>query len=267
MKSSENYQIELFSQEASRDHASHFPLPGSKEARRTTATSGRRCYELYPKSGPLGLLQKMLLESSNWHSTKRYLTWKVKATKQSRLIFQLAVSMPRISDSEYGLWATPCSMDHMNPKTDKAALKEATEIRPGRTNWCNLRDQVTRGKTINKDFWPTPRNCTAMSATITPESVHAENRFPNLETVVGQRMWPTPTVQDSQNNAGPSQFRRNSLPLNAAAGGTLNPTWVEWLQGYPLNWTDIGIQNQTSQESQQTKIEIEPTDLEASETQ
>jgi hypothetical protein len=28
-------------------------------------------------------------------------------------------------------------------------------------------------------------------------------------------MWPTPTVQDSANNGGPSQFRRNSLPLNA----------------------------------------------------
>lgn len=28
--------------------------------------------------------------------------------------------------------------------------------------------------------------------------------------------WPTPTVQDSANNGGPSQFDRNSLPLNAA---------------------------------------------------
>jgi hypothetical protein len=63
------------------------------------------------------------------------------------------------------------------------------------------------------------------------------------------RWWPTPTVQDSENTAGPSQFRRNTLPLNAAVcvdengthrpGGLLNPTWVEWLMGYPLGWTAL----------------------------
>ena len=86
--------------------------------------------------------------------------------------------------------------------------------------------------------------------------------------------WPTPTVQDSKNNGGPAQFRRNSLPLNAAVKlwptpkaspsgpdfarmnrprsggddlatavarevtGPLNPAWVEWLMGFPAGWTD-----------------------------
>jgi hypothetical protein len=53
-----------------------------------------------------------------------------------------------------------------------------------------------------------------------------------------QRMWPTPTAQDAKNNGGPSQMERHSLPLNAEAGGSLNPTWVEWLMGYPSGWTD-----------------------------
>lgn len=50
---------------------------------------------------------------------------------------------------------------------------------------------------------------------------------------------PTPTVQDASNNAGPSQFRRNSLPLNAAIGGALNPNWIDWLMGFPVGWTDL----------------------------
>ena len=54
------------------------------------------------------------------------------------------------------------------------------------------------------------------------------------------RMFPTPTVQDASNNGGPSQYERNSLPLNAVAGGSLNPEWVEWLMGYPSGWTDLG---------------------------
>lgn len=53
--------------------------------------------------------------------------------------------------------------------------------------------------------------------------------------------YPTPTVQDASNNAGPSQYQRNSLPLNAVAGGSLNPTWVEWLMGFPLGWTDLDV--------------------------
>jgi hypothetical protein len=52
-------------------------------------------------------------------------------------------------------------------------------------------------------------------------------------------MFPTPTAQDASNNGGPSQYERNSLPLNAVAGGALNPTWVEWLMGFPLGWTAL----------------------------
>ena len=64
-----------------------------------------------------------------------------------------------------------------------------------------------------------------------------KNSGDGLSTAV--KMWPTPTGQDAENNAGPSQFNRNSLPLNAEVGGSLNPNWVEWLMGYPVGWTDL----------------------------
>jgi hypothetical protein len=89
------------------------------------------------------------------------------------------------------------------------------------------------------------------------------------------RTWPTPTAQDAKNDAGPSQWERNSDPLNVAVkreewrtptahdwknhekstqvylsdqveqpspatnGGQLNPTWVEWLMGFPLGFTEL----------------------------
>ena len=53
-----------------------------------------------------------------------------------------------------------------------------------------------------------------------------------------QNLGPTPTVQDSKNNGGPSQHKRKTKPLNAAIGGKLNPTWVEWLMGWPIGHTD-----------------------------
>jgi hypothetical protein len=73
----------------------------------------------------------------------------------------------------------------------------------------------------------------------------------SLPTAV--RMFPTPTVQDSENDGGPSQYNRNSIPLNAlvkmtnrttgylseAIPGSLNPDWVELLMGFPVGWTDL----------------------------
>jgi hypothetical protein len=58
--------------------------------------------------------------------------------------------------------------------------------------------------------WPTPRSCSAMAATLTDKG----KRFPNLETVMAHSDKTT-------------------------IGGKLNPTWVEWLMGWPLEWTDL----------------------------
>ena len=82
-------------------------LPGSKEQRRMTVSSGLRCAASYARSDRLGCLVRMCLESSIWHSTRCYLTWKTSATKGKRLLFQLAVSMPRTGGTGSPLWPTP----------------------------------------------------------------------------------------------------------------------------------------------------------------
>ena len=78
-----------------------------------------------------------------------------------------------------------------------------------------------------------------MAATITPENSWAENRFPNLETVVGRRMFPTPTAHNAKETNAPSEALRNQPTLASRVGGKLNPMWVEWLMGWPLGWTDL----------------------------
>lgn len=57
---------------------SRLVVPGSEEARKMTATSGRTCSVALSKSDPLGLLAKMLLESPRWHSKVRMLKWESK---------------------------------------------------------------------------------------------------------------------------------------------------------------------------------------------
>ena len=79
--------------------ASRSLRPGSEEARKMTVTSGRKCCELYRKSGPIGLLVKTLLVSSAWRSTRCFLTWKTSATPARRLLFRLVPSTPRTEET------------------------------------------------------------------------------------------------------------------------------------------------------------------------
>ena len=82
-------------------------LPGSERAKMMTVTSGQKCSALSESSGPLGSLVKMCLESSIWHSTRCYLTWRTKATPLNRLLFRLVASMPLTGETECALWPTP----------------------------------------------------------------------------------------------------------------------------------------------------------------
>jgi len=91
--------------------ASHSVRPGSEEARRMTARSGRKWLELYRRQDQLGCLVRTLLASSRWASTKCFLTWQAWDTPAKRSLFQLLPSMPRTEETECGLWPTPTVSD------------------------------------------------------------------------------------------------------------------------------------------------------------
>ena len=70
----------------------------------------------------------------------------------------------------------------------------------------------------------------------------------SLDSMARRNMWPTPTTQDGENNGAPSQHERNSLPLNAQAGGALNPEWVELLMGFCPGHTEARTPSDGSEE-------------------
>jgi len=55
-----------------------------------------------------------------------------------------------------------------------------------------------------------------------------------------RKKWQTPTARAWRDMDAPAESRRNSPTLGSQVGGKLNPTWVEWLMGFPLGWTDCG---------------------------
>jgi hypothetical protein len=69
-----------------------------------------------------------------------------------------------------------------------------------------------------------------------------KRKSPNLGTQVH---WPTPRTKGMCGGTGSwNLLNKNTTPEEARAmgagnGGKLNPTWVEWLMGWPLEWTDL----------------------------
>lgn len=50
----------------------------------------------------------------------------------------------------------------------------------------------------------------------------------------------TPTARDWRSGkASVETLEKNSRPLSEQIGGSLNPPWVEWLMGWPIEWTAL----------------------------
>ena len=62
----------------------------------------------------------------------------------------------------------------------------------------------------------------------------------------GCSLWPTPTARDGKGASGHKKLSRRMADLTYRARivdgvttGSLNPTWVEYLMGFPEGWTDL----------------------------
>lgn len=126
-------------------------------------------------------------------------------------------------------------------------------------------------------YFPTMRS--NLTGNITPD--RRNDKFNNLESVLARQMWPTPKGSpsgpdfarmnrkesggddlatsvarfptplagdfrtgyrlDTEAGIGRRKMRCNALRDHVSPGGQLNPTWVEWLMGWLLGWTDLKV--------------------------
>jgi len=96
-------------------------------------------------------------------------------------------------------------------------------------------------------LWRTPRandwkggltfktSTLAMSDLFLPDQVNAVN----LGLLKPRMPFATPTASIAKGGAPQDSKGKRDLRLDVG-GGNLNPTWVEWLMGYPTGWTDLG---------------------------
>jgi hypothetical protein len=145
-----------------------------------------------------------------------------------------------IDETELLLWPTPTTQENEHPTAlwnDKGRRVAAS----GTTHSMNLADAV--------QMWPTPRASAAMADS--PEAIMRNVQKKGYKSKLEQavQMWPTPRAAQAEVRNHTIYARAFGKPQNlenriaqrepTAIGGKLNPTWVEWLMGFPLGWTDL----------------------------
>ena len=133
-----------------------------------------------------------------------------------------------VAHSHKGLWPTPCTSE-------------------AKSDTKNVANRIAKGKQVMLchavRLWPTP---TATLGTngglVTPAKAKEGGTL--IEALSARTKWPTPTARDYKDGSANSckNVPANGLlgrvvHIGSQASGALNPTWVEWLMGFPLEWT------------------------------
>ena len=151
---------------------------------------------------------------------------------------------PSVSDTEGG------QQSDRVEKTQSGAYILRKKGKPDSTFGAKLSDAVLFE---DKKMWPTPTVQDSNKATKRWREDHQNN----LTAAVfnPEKMFPTPTTRDYKGGYKTESLIRkdgksramDALPnavldgkgVETSTGGQLNPTWVEWLMGWPLGWTDL----------------------------
>lgn len=185
--------------------ASPSPSPESGLGNKTKDGSGLSFYGSFawydPATSSWKTSQVSLLKE--WDEFSE--TWPLAGSMRNGIVFPQPMLERPTSDDDSSSWPTPTAVS-----------------RPNEGNVRMLRKKVLAGELSEEE-------ATAM---LGKSPFEAQGKVPK---------YPTPTASDWK---GPNLSSKDSASghmLAAKVGGYLNPTWVEWLQGFPLRWTDLEV--------------------------
>jgi len=211
---------------------------------RTTGASRRFRY---------GMMSEPLMDAHG----EVVLTWCLEASRARTSAPLARVQESMESDPDYGPRWRALSV-RFNPdtcgwRTAHCLLEEdldwslLTLPRWGSLQDGELLERITlerRTKETEFGCWPTPK------ASAAGPDFAAVKRKKSISLQTAVAMFPTPCASEGrqgyQNRNNGKKGSQKSLTTIVQAGpsdlvgGSLNPTWVEWLMGWPLGWTDCG---------------------------
>ena len=174
----------------------------SKKEKKMTVTYGLKCLELSENLRRVGSLVRTYLESSRLPAGEWCKTWSKQASTSSCLILKLRLSERRTEEPGLHLWPTPAARDYKGSNSEESIKKS---LEAGKNGFLGQLPNAVK-------MWPTPCAWDAKG----------------LDTHLRKDATETRSVLLSQ-----------KIAMHGENGGQLNPTWVEWLMGWPLGWTDL----------------------------
>jgi len=235
---------------AAATHASHSATPGNGEARPIPGIFGRTSGTPFAFYDLDGRCWRTFQATLPWASDEYSETWSNSGTALNGTASRRPMSVPRI-------FATGSSSSPRGPNSDGLWPTPAAS----ESNWDQRVPYAQGGMPLGMavDMWPTPMahqgpawnrsgGPSLPAAVLFPTPLAREWKDPTwsgFRSLALEVLLPTPLARDWKDTGPKLRFsdrRRLGIVVakqNWADGGRLNPTWVEWLMGFPLGWTDL----------------------------
>ena len=175
--------------------------------------------------------------TSSWRTSQHCLlgglesfseTWPRSGTMRSGIAYQLPPLVPLTAGTDSGLLPTPMTTDYrINAGQPSSVARKSPQL----------------GAIVG--MFPTPTSRDWKGA----YSEKSQQNKPRWLLPDAVKMWPTPQASDNRDrgNLSSGAIKRRvekgkQIMLSQSVSelnGALNPTWVEWLMGFPLGWTDL----------------------------
>jgi len=195
-----------------------------------------------------GLLARYDLNMSLWRTPQCSLlagldvfleTWPRSGTMRNGWCWERTTWAPRMRESACGYLLS-------NPPLGLAMKFATPQARDFRTGEARRWEDPARSRNLNDQIakFPTPTSRDWKDS----GSSQGNRKSPNLGTIASR--FPTPRTKGMCGGSGAFQKMKaleakgiitpdERKQMTAGSGGQLNPTWVEWLMGWPLEWTDL----------------------------
>lgn len=253
--------------------ASHFPLPVTAAAKTTSATSGQTSFAFFESASPPGASSRtspVICLSEDTTSSESFKRWASalrahcgQRRKSARLTDGSVSSslLPTPTASTYGSnkggAAGRTGPERMSLETmARHAMWPTPKASDGQRGGGSPAEALRNSPCIPAmvRLWPTPSATLGTNGgLVTPAKAREGGTL--IEALSARTTWPTPPIAGNYNRKGASPTSGDGLAT--AVGGQLNPTWVEWLMGWPLGWSDCDSWETAS--SQSRPLELSPS--------
>ena len=232
-------------------------LDGERSAPLNT-TPTQRVYSSPDKMTELSRLSRfgMTCELLTEGRGAELLTWYLEASRVRTSAPQEREQALTEREADYGrTWResfVKFDLDTSSWRTAQCSLVEGLDVFSETwPRWGWMRDgeccrQPKQGRLTNENvcgsshMWPTPTVCGNHN-----RKGASKTSGDGLATAVARTTWPTPATKGMCGGSHHLQMllanttAEEARQMSAGNGGALNPTWVEWLMGWPLGWTGL----------------------------